>query len=142
MEMNKLPIVKIKADAPKTLSNAWASITIILNQFPNIADGWNSINEAKYKIEKFRVVMKIIYSNVDKMSDADIIIDDLRKLWVSTADSHGKAELMFQIRKETSRLNRLHVSTTSKIGTNSSMSLDSKRSIKKHFFRKPKSKSE
>lgn len=119
--MQKLPVVPVvpntKPDASTShLSNAWASITLILNQFPNIADGWNSINDAKYKIEKFQVIMQIINSNVDKMADGVTIIEDLKNVWTSTASD--KADVMIRIRTEVLRIHGLYATTKTKIGTN------------------------
>ncbi|KAG4073305.1 hypothetical protein HA402_002650 [Bradysia odoriphaga] len=109
-----LAIVDSISGATKTsLSNAWASITLILNQFPNIADGWSSINEAKYKIEKFKSIMQIISLKVDRMSDAVNSIEDLKKRWASTAND--KADIMVSIRTEALRLHGLYGDIRAKI---------------------------
>lgn len=118
MAMDKFAVVKTKPAASKAfLSNAWASTTIILNQVPSIADGWNSLNEAKYKIEKFRVIMQMIRTKIDKLSDGVNVIEALKMDWAGTTD--GEAEIMIRIRTEVSRLHGLHNNTKSRIGMNS-----------------------
>lgn len=108
-----MAVVHTKQALKTFSSNGWASTTLILNQVPNIADGWNSINEAKYKIEKYQVIMQIIRWNVDKMSDGVNIIEALMRRWASAGD--GEAESMIRIRTKALKLHGLHDTTKTKI---------------------------
>lgn len=111
--MTNLAVIKsISSKIPS--GNGWASTTLILNQVPNIADGWNSINETKYKVEKYRVIMQIISKNVDKLSDGVNIMQALQRRWTIT-NNDDEAVSMIRIRTEASQLHELHTTTKGKI---------------------------
>lgn len=102
--------------AKSFLSNGLASTTIILNQVPNLSEAWNSINEAKYKFIEHQTNREILRSNVATLSTGVVKIFDLRQLYENTGED-GRTAIMNRIRPEHCRLQGLHTTTKTRIGT-------------------------